>query len=67
MTKSPVIAFCTSGSRRISPVPVVCVNSAGASTSGFGLRLVRNGLVLSADSSGGADSGGVIRVMSTLS
>jgi hypothetical protein len=66
MTKSVVIAFCTSGRRRSSPVPVVCVKSAGASTSGLGLRLVSHGLVLRADSSGGADSGGVINVMSVL-
>ena len=66
ITKSVVIAFCTSGRRSSSPVPVVCVKSAGASTSGFGLRLVSAGLVLSAASSGAADSGGVIRVMSGL-
>lgn len=63
--KSEFIAFCTSGNRKMAAVPVVCVKSFGASTSGLGEgRLVRCGFCARAVSRGGALSEGVTRVMS---
>ena len=65
MMKSEVIASWTSGSRRISAVPVVWFKSTGASISGLGEgREVSDGFVARAASSGEEDSGGVINVMS---
>lgn len=62
--KSEVMLFCTSSSRRSSPVPVVCSSSAGARISGFRGRLVNEGFVARAASNAGWDSGGVMSVMS---
>lgn len=65
MIKSEVMAFWTSASRKISAVPVVCVSSLGARTSGLGAgKPVRCGFCAKAVSSGGALSGGVMRVIS---
>ena len=63
--KSPLIVERTSGSRKISAVPVFWSRSFGASKSGFGRGSeVRWGFVARADLIADAVDGGAMRVIS---
>lgn len=66
--KVPVIAALTSGSRRISAVPVFWSRSLGANKSGRGSgRLVKAGFRLRADDMAFSAEGGQMSVMSVPS